>query len=179
MSEDWKRSNARCYLTFSFDMRKLKSDLSKKVDNITKYPMRKNLTLYKQLLEVLGECLDKYVPYDTGKLARFYTDSKNGLMYKRIGQTDGFNIAEYQYNVEDLDHSHKPRVKEYKYGPSKRYPKGRTVKITLNKGKRVIHPHATDHWADKEHQSKIWPRFTQRAKPLIVAAIRKEMKGKK
>lgn len=172
MSDVWKSSNARGYITFSFNLKELRNSLDK-VKHIDKYDIRKNHVLYKNLLEILGECLNKYVPYDTGNLARFYTDSKNGLMYRRFNAKDGFNVAEYQYNV-PTDHSH--GAKRYVYPPSSKYPKGKVVTIP---GKKVVHPEATDHWADKEHQSKIWPRFTQRAKPLIVKAIREELRGKK
>lgn len=173
---DWIESNARGYLTFRFNAKKFKADIKAECDAIWK-GVKSDLKLYKQLLEILGEEYNDFVPYDTGQLARFYTDSKNGLMYRRFNPKDGFNVAEWQYNVEYPErHYHK----KYGYIYERKYKDKNGKEHTyaqIIKGKGEVHPLARDHWADAEVTALIWDDFVQKAAPLIIKSAKK--RGKK
>lgn len=184
-------ANARGYITFRFDANKFKKDMKNEFD-LKVESFKKNPHLYQQLLDLLGKELDQFVPQETGELARYYTDYKNGLMYRKISD-DGFNVAKYQYNTVNpprkkltspkyLYHfnttGYTYHYKKGKVAPYSRtgyvYPRNLTVHRPGKSG--IYHPDASDHWADKQHQSIIWDEFCIKAKPLIVAAMKK---GKK
>jgi hypothetical protein len=166
---------ARGYLGVRFDAVKFKRDMKQEYDTIWK-GIKNDYQLYKQLLEILGQELTPFVPWETGELGNFSTDSKNGLLYKKLDK-NGFNIAEYQY-THPLDHF----AKDYFY-PASRVTRNGTMPYKPNgrliAGKEeTIHERAKDHWADKETQAIIWPDFTVRAKPLIIKSANKK-RGKK
>lgn len=186
------RSNARGYITFRFDANKFKKDIKKEFDLLVG-SLTKNPHLYQQLLDLLGKELDPFVPEETGELSRYYTDYKNGLMYRKISK-DGFNVAKYQYNTVEprpekrtnpkyLNHfnttGYTYRYEKGKVAPYSRtgyvYPRNLTVHRPGKTG--ISHPDASDHWADKRHQSIIWDDFVIKARPLIVASLNK--RGKK
>ncbi len=138
------------YININFDVVALRRELQDRIDNMER-GIRKDQALYKELVEELGYDLDKFVPYDSGELANFTVEGHEGLRYHRINPENGFDVATDEW---ENPYNHLGRGKY--------------------RGNDIIHPLASDHWADEHHVSMIWDEFVDNAEQIVLRRLNKK-----